>query len=43
MPETTRTSMGGVCYHAINREDARDDVFHKEASYTALAALLEQA
>jgi putative transposase len=43
MARTARASLGGMCYHAINRGNACGEVFHKEADYAAFVALLEQA
>lgn len=40
MPRTARASVGGVCYHVINRGNARADVFHKPADYVAFLDLL---
>ncbi|MDH5668385.1 MAG: hypothetical protein OEY86_10270 [Nitrospira sp.] len=30
MPRTARASVGGLCYHIINRGNARAEVFRKE-------------
>jgi putative transposase len=43
MPRTARASVGDVCYHVINRGNARGDVFHKHEDFAAFVTLLEQA
>jgi putative transposase len=43
MPRTARASVGGLCYHVINRGNGRAEVFQKPADYEAFVALLEQA
>jgi putative transposase len=43
MPRTARASVGGICYHVINRGNARGDVFHKREDYAAFCQLLEEA
>jgi putative transposase len=35
MPGAARQSAGGVCYHVINRGNARAQIFHKEGKYDA--------
>lgn len=40
MPRTARASVGGVCYHAINRGNGRARVFHDDADYRAFLDLL---
>jgi hypothetical protein len=30
VPRTARASIGGICYHVLNRGNARQDVFHKD-------------
>ena len=35
--------MGGVCYHVLNRSNARQKVFHQEEDYAAFLDLVEQA
>jgi putative transposase len=35
MPRTARASVGGVCYHVLNRGNARRDVFLKDGDYRA--------
>ncbi|MCH7996071.1 MAG: transposase, partial [Planctomycetes bacterium] len=43
MPRTARASVGGICYHVINRGNARAEVFHKERDYEAFIALIAAA
>jgi len=43
MPRTARASLGGWCYHVLNRGNARADVFHKDHDYAAFVALFEPA
>lgn len=43
MPRTGRASVGGICYHAINRGNARQDVFHKEGDFASFLKLLQEA
>ena len=33
MPHTARASVGNMCYHVLNRGNARGTVFHKDADY----------
>jgi len=41
MPRTARASVGeGICYHVINRGNARAEVFHKEHDYEAFIGLI---
>jgi putative transposase len=35
MPRTARASVGGYCYHVLNRGNARGQVFHADADYRA--------
>jgi putative transposase len=35
LPRTARASEGGLCYHVLNRGNARSEVFHKPADYDA--------
>ncbi len=35
MPQTARTSVGGLCYHVINRGNARQEVFRNDGGYHA--------
>ncbi len=43
MPRTARASLGGWCYHVLNRGNARAEVFHKEQDYAAFVDLFEPA
>jgi putative transposase len=43
MPRTARASVGDVCYHVINRGNARQRVFHRDADYEAFLRLLGEA
>lgn len=43
MPRTARASVGGICYHVINRGNARGEVFHKPEDYAAFCRLLQEA
>ena len=43
MPRTARASVGNVCYHVLNRGNARMTVFHKDDDYGAFLKLLNQA
>lgn len=40
MPRTARASVGGVCYHVINRGNGQAAVFHKAGDYHAFVRLL---
>ena len=42
MPRTARRSLGGVVYHALNRGNGRQRLFHKPADYDAFVALLAE-
>jgi putative transposase len=42
MPRTARASLGGWCYHVLNRGNGRAEVFHKE-DYAAFVRLFEPA
>ncbi|MBM4123088.1 MAG: hypothetical protein FJ249_10920 [Nitrospira sp.] len=42
MPRTARASVGGLCYHVINRGNARADVFRKPEDYAAFRELLQK-
>lgn len=35
MPRTARAAVRGLCYHVINRGNARGEVFHKPEDYGA--------
>ncbi len=43
MPRTARASVGGMCYHVLNRGNARAKVFHKQEDYAAFLKLFPQA
>lgn len=40
MPRTARASVGGICYHVINRGNGRSEVFHTEGDYQAFVDLI---
>ena len=43
MPRTARASVGGYCYHALNRGNGRARVFHDADDYHSFARLLQKA
>ena len=43
MPRPHRVTPGGYCYHVLNRGNARQRVFHKDADYAAFVRLFEAA
>ena len=43
MPRTARASVGGLCYHVLNRGNARSEIFRKPEDYTAFLTLLREA
>ena len=43
MPRTARASAGNVCYHVLNRGNARNEVFHKDSDYGSFLNLLNAA
>ncbi len=43
MPRTARASVGGFCYHALNRGNGRAQVFHDTDDYHGFVRLLRQA
>jgi putative transposase len=43
MPRGPRSSLGGYCYHVLNRGNARRTIFHKDGDYRAFVKLLRQA
>ena len=43
MPRTVRASEGNLCYHLLNRGNARAEVFHKGADYAALLDAMVEA
>src|SRR5437016_4558418 len=40
MPRTARASVGGMCYHALNRGNGRRTVLHKDGDYAAFLKAL---
>src|SRR6267378_2674225 len=43
MARTARASVGGICYHALNRGNRRETVFHKPADYDAFLSAMADA
>lgn len=43
MPRTARASVGGLCYHVINRGNGRARVFHSKADYADFLGLMRRA
>ena len=43
MPRTARASVGGMCYHVLNRGNGRAEVFHKDGDYAAFVELMAEA
>jgi putative transposase len=43
MPRTARASVGGICYHVINRGNGRADVFRKDIDYEAFLKAIGHA
>jgi putative transposase len=43
MPRTVRASVGGYCYHALNRGNGRARVFHDSDDYHDFVRLLQKA
>jgi len=43
LPRPARASLGGWCYHVLNRGNARATVFRKEQDYAAFVELFEPA
>jgi putative transposase len=43
MPRTARASVGGICYHVINRGNGRRDVFHKDGDFQAFLKAIGHA
>src|SRR5436190_20483948 len=43
MPRTARASVGGTCYHVLNRGNARQLIFQKNGDYKAFIDLLHRA
>ncbi len=43
MPRLARASLGGVCYHIINRGNAKNQVFYKDEDYEAFVKSISHA
>ena len=43
MPRSARASVGGLCYHVLNRGNAHLPVFRKDTDFDAFVTLLAQA
>jgi putative transposase len=43
MPRLARASVGGICYHVINRGNARHEVFFKDGDYEAFLKAIGHA
>ncbi len=43
MARTARASKGGICYHVINRGNARATVYHNESDYHSFIALMKKS
>ncbi len=43
MPRTARASIGGICYHVLNRGNARQDVFHDDQDHREFVELIREA
>ena len=43
MPRTARASVGGMVYHALNRGNRREAVFHKPGDYDAFVEAMGDA
>jgi putative transposase len=43
MPRTARASVGGICYHVINRGNNRARIYHDQSDYRAFVRLVELA
>lgn len=43
MPRTSRASVGGPCYHVLNRGNARAEIFHDPDEYTAFLRLIQES
>jgi len=42
MPRAPRASVGGICYHVMNRGNGRRAVFHKDGDYQAFLKAIGQ-
>jgi putative transposase len=43
MPRTARASVGGICYHVLNRGNGRRRVFRKDGDYAAFLKAMSHA
>ena len=43
MPRTARASVGGICYHAINRGNNRARIYHADRDYEGFIELMVRA
>jgi REP-associated tyrosine transposase len=43
MPRASRSSVGGYCYHVLNRGNARAEVFHKDRDFDAFLEMIAEA
>jgi len=43
MPRNPRVSLGGYCYHVLNRGNGRRTIFRKDGDYAAFMTLLREA
>jgi putative transposase len=43
MPRNPRSSLGGYCYHVLNRGNGRRTIFHKDGDFRAFVKLLREA
>jgi putative transposase len=43
MPRTARASVGGICYHVLNRGNGRNEVFHQDGDYASFLQLMAEA
>jgi len=43
MPRTARASVGGICYHVLNRGNGRASIFHRDSDYAAFVQVFGQA
>src|SRR5437762_176909 len=43
MPRTARASVGGMCYHVLNRGNGQAEVFHKDGDFAAFLDLMVAA
>jgi REP-associated tyrosine transposase len=43
MPRLARSSLGGICYHVVDRGNARATVYHDEQDYASFLRLIRRA